>query len=97
MNTALSLATTTFTDGGRLSWICGTMARTAAGVFKQQLLHHGYPGRVATAGNLAFAFTPSELDAHDAYRFVLYHVMERAPMGAIFRIACHDLPGPGTA
>ena len=29
MNTALSLATTTFTDGGRLSWICGTMARTA--------------------------------------------------------------------
>lgn len=73
------------------------LARTAAGVFKQQLLHHGYPGRVATAGNLAFAFTPSELDAHDAYRFVLYHVMERAPMGAIFRIACHDLPGPGTA
>lgn len=73
------------------------LARTAAGVFKQQLLHHGYPGRVATAGNLAFAFTPSELDAHDAYRFMLYHVMERAPMAQIFRIACHDLPGPGAA
>jgi Acyclic terpene utilisation family protein AtuA len=67
------------------------LARTAAGVYKQQLLHHGYPGRVATAGNLAFAFTPSELDAHEAFRFVLYHVMEAAPIDNIFRIECHDL------
>ena len=66
-------------------------ARTAAGVFKQALLHHGFAGRVATAGNLAFAFTPSELDAHDAYRFVLYHVLEGADPQAVFRIETREV------
>ena len=28
---------------------------------KQYLLHHGYPGRLSTAGNLAFPFTPPEV------------------------------------
>ena len=69
------------------------LARTAAGVFKQNLLHHGYPGRVSTAGNLAFAFTPSELDANDAYRFVLYHVMHHAPLDDIFAIDTCDVGG----
>lgn len=67
------------------------LARTAAAVFKQQLLHHGFPGRLATAGNLAFAFTPSELDAHEAWRFVLYHVMRDAPLDAIFRVQARDV------
>ena len=62
------------------------LARTAAGVFKQNLLHFAYPGRLSTAGNLAFAFTPSELDAAAAYRFVLYHVLHQAPLDDIFRI-----------
>lgn len=69
------------------------LARTAAAVYKQNLLHHGYPGRISTAGNLAFAFTPSELDAHDAWRFALYHVMADAPLDAIFRIASHEITG----
>lgn len=69
-------------------------ARTAAAVFKQNLLHHGYNGRVSTAGNLAFAFTPSEIDAHAAYRFVLYHVMQDAPLRDIFRVETHDIRGP---
>jgi Acyclic terpene utilisation family protein AtuA len=69
------------------------LARTAAGVFKQNLLHFSYPGRLSTGGNLAFAFTPSELDANDAYRFVLYHVMQDAPMEAIFRIESSDIRG----
>lgn len=70
------------------------LARAAAGVFKQNLLHHGYPGRLSTAGNLAFAFTPSEIDAHEAYRFMLYHVMHDAPLEQIFHIETHDIPGP---
>jgi hypothetical protein len=73
------------------------LARTAAAVYKQNLLHHGYPGRVSTAGNLAFAFTPSELDAHHAYGFVLYHVMDGAPLEDIFRIATHDIVAASTA
>lgn len=67
------------------------LARTVAAVYKQNLLHHGYPGRVATAGNLAFALTPSELDADEASRFVLYHVMADAPIDEFFKLAVHDL------
>ncbi len=70
------------------------LARTAAAVYKQNLLHHGYPGRLSTAGNLAFPFTPSELDAHAAYGFVLYHVMHDAPLDDIFHIAIHDIEAP---
>jgi hypothetical protein len=70
------------------------LARTAAGVFKQNLLHYGYPGRVSTAGNLAFAFTPSEIDAGMAYRFVLYHVMQDAPLEHIFRIESIAIGAP---
>jgi hypothetical protein len=68
-------------------------ARTVAVVFKQALLHHGYPGRVATAGNLAFAFTPSELDAHEAFRFVLYHVMSGVDPASVFRIQTLEVGG----
>ena len=70
------------------------LSRTAAGVFKQNLLHHGYPGRVSTAGNLAFAFTPSEIDAGTAYRFVLYHVMREAALGEIFQVRSHTIGTP---
>ena len=69
-------------------------ARTVAAVFKQNLLHHGYPGRVSTAGNLAFAFTPSEVDAHDSHRFVLYHVMAGAPVADLFPVSVEDLVNP---
>ncbi len=69
------------------------VARTAAAVFKQNLLHHAYPGRLTTGGNLAFAFTPSEIDAHQAYRFVLYHVMHDAPLERLFQVDAMMLGG----
>ena len=72
------------------------MARTAAGVFKQNLLHYGFAGRVSTAGNLAFAFTPSEIDAGDAYRFVLYHLLHDVPLDSLFDIQTRDM-GAGAA
>ena len=51
-------------------------AKSVATVFKQYLLHHGFPGRISTAGNLAFPFTPPEVLSGTAYRFSAYHVME---------------------
>jgi hypothetical protein len=66
-------------------------ARTAAGVFKQNLLHYGFAGRVSTAGNLAFAFTPSEIDAGDAYRFVIYHLLHDVPLADLFDIQTRDM------
>lgn len=67
------------------------LAQTVAAVFKQNLLHHGFPGRLSTAGNLAFAFTPSELAAGDAYRFALYHRLDGENPAHIFQVRHEDL------
>jgi len=64
-------------------------AKTAAAVFKQNLLHFGFPGRLTTGGNLAFAFTPSEIEANDCYRFVLYHLLLGVKPDDVFRIDVH--------
>ena len=63
------------------------LALAAAAVFRQHLLHHGFPGRVSTAGNIAFAFTPPEFNCGTAYRFALYHVMQVDDIDAHFRVA----------
>ena len=42
---------------------------------KQFLLHFGYPGRLSTAGNIAFPFTPPEVSLGPAYRFNVYHLL----------------------
>ncbi len=44
---------------------------------RSTLLHYGYPGRVSTAGNLAFPFSPSDLAAGDVYEFSVYHLMQQ--------------------
>ena len=63
----------------------------AAATFKQYLLHHGFPGRVSTGGNLAFPFTPPELAAGTAYRFNVYHVMEQAPETDQFPVTVEEV------
>ena len=40
------------------------------------MLHCSYPGRIATAGNLAFPYSPSDLHAGEVYRFSVYHLLE---------------------
>jgi hypothetical protein len=67
------------------------MAMTVASVFKQNLLHHAFPQRLTTAGNLAFCFTPPELAGREAYRFVLYHVMHNAPLDQIFQVEAQSI------
>jgi hypothetical protein len=53
---------------------------------KQYLLHYGYPGRLSTAGNLAFPFTPPEVSVGAAYRFSVFHLMEVDDMPALFPV-----------
>ena len=69
----------------------GAAARMVAGVTKQYLLHHGFPGRLSTGGNLAFPFTPPELAAGAAYRFTLYHVMPVDDLVSLFPVSVEDL------
>lgn len=53
---------------------------------KQYLLHHGYEGRLSTAGNLAFPFTPPEISVGAAYRFNVFHLMEVEDMAGLFPV-----------
>jgi len=48
-------------------------------------------GRLSTAGNVAFPFTPPELAAATAYRFNVYHVMEVDALEALFPVQMEDL------
>ena len=66
-------------------------AKSVATVFKQFLLHHGFPGRISTGGNLAFPFTPPEVMAGTAYRFSVYHVMEVDDLASLFPVTVERL------
>ena len=69
-------------------------AKSVITVTKQYFLHHGFPGRLSTAGNLAFPFTPPEVEVGPAWRFSLHHVMQvadAAELQALFPITYEDL------
>jgi hypothetical protein len=51
-------------------------ADTLTSVTRSTLLHYGYPGRISTAGNLAFPFSPSDIRAGEVYEFSVYHLMD---------------------
>lgn len=51
-------------------------AETLISLTRSTLLHYGYAGRIATAGNLAFPFSPSEANMGAVYEFSIYHLME---------------------
>ncbi|WP_003544822.1 acyclic terpene utilization AtuA family protein [Desulfotomaculum nigrificans] len=52
------------------------IANTICSFARSTMLHYGYPGRVATAGNLAFPYSPSDFKAGAVYNFNVYHLME---------------------
>ncbi len=52
------------------------LADTICGFARSTMLHCSYPGRVATAGNLAFPYSPSDFRGGEVYRFSIYHLME---------------------
>jgi hypothetical protein len=58
---------------------------------KQYLLHHGYPGRRATGGNIAFPFTPPEVNVGPAFRFNVYHVMQVDDLPGLFPLEVEAL------
>ncbi len=52
---------------------------------RSTLLHYGYPGRISTAGNLAFPFSPSDVKMGRVFEFSVYHLMPVQDQG-IFKI-----------
>ncbi len=48
---------------------------TICSLTRSTLLHYGYPGRISTAGNLAFPFSPSDAAMGEVFEFSVYHLM----------------------
>lgn len=51
-------------------------ADTICASARSTMLHYGYEGRRATAGNLAFPYSPSDFHAGEVYNFSIYHVID---------------------
>ncbi len=51
-------------------------ADTICAFARSTMLHYGYAGRRATAGNLAFPYSPSDFHGGAAYVFSVYHLLE---------------------
>lgn len=56
------------------------------------LLHYHYPGVVNTSGNLAFLYSPSDLDAGPVFEFSAYHLMKASTPQELFPIEMETLP-----
>lgn len=51
-------------------------ANTICSFARSTMLHYGYEGRISTAGNLAFPYSPSDFKAGEVYAFSIYHIVE---------------------
>jgi hypothetical protein len=52
------------------------MAAAVVGMARANMLHTDFPGRLCREGNMAFPFSPSDIDAGPVYRFSVFHVAE---------------------
>ncbi|MCL2093707.1 MAG: DUF1446 domain-containing protein [Treponema sp.] len=66
-------------------------ANTICSFARSTLLHYGYEGRISTAGNLAFPFSPSDLKAGEVYEFSLYHLLKTEDPGKYFPVSYETL------
>lgn len=54
------------------------LADAAVSLARSTALHQPFSGRKTTAGNLAFPFSPSDIQAGAVYEFSVYHLLETA-------------------
>lgn len=61
-------------------------ANTICSFARSTMLHYGYEGRISTAGNLAFPYSPSDFKGGEVYAFNLYHLIETDDPTELFKI-----------
>lgn len=66
-------------------------ANDICGYLRSTLLHFGFVGRKATAGNLAFPFAPSDVPFGAVYEFSLYHLMPTPEPTTYFPITWQEV------
>ena len=62
------------------------LADTICATSRSTMLHFGYEGRRATAGNLAFPYSPSDFTAGEVYEFSVYHLLQADDPASLFPI-----------
>ncbi|HZQ01011.1 MAG TPA: acyclic terpene utilization AtuA family protein [Reyranella sp.] len=67
------------------------IANAICGKIRTSLMHAPYPGRIATAGNIASPFTPLEIPLGQACEFNVYHLMKIDSPTALFPIAYEEI------
>ena len=75
--------------------VAETQEQSAAvcSVARSTLLHYGYPGRIATAGNLAFPFSPSDIKVGPIYVFSVYALLRSEDPLSLFAINYEEVDG----
>ncbi len=66
-------------------------ANTICSFARSTLLHQGYDGRISTAGNLAFPYSPSDFKLGEVYVFNLYHLMEVDDPEELFPVSLEEV------
>lgn len=66
-------------------------ADTVCSTARAMMLHYGYPNRVATAGNLAFPFSPSDFHVGAVYNFSAYCLLENRHFEELFKPVVYDI------
>jgi hypothetical protein len=69
------------------------LANTICSFARSTMLHYGYKGRIATAGNLAFPYSPSDFKAGEVFEFSVYHLVEVADPCRLFPVAILEIDG----
>ena len=74
---------------GILAEVVGKTQEIASAVLaiaRVNLLHVDFPGRLCKEGNMAFPFSPSDIEAGATYRFSVFHVVEDVDPLSMFPI-----------
>lgn len=58
-------------------------AQDVCSFIKTEMLHTDFEGRFATAGNLAFPYSPSLIEVGEAYQFSIHHLLTNVTPGEI--------------
>lgn len=67
------------------------LADTVISLARSTALHQHFDGRKTTAGNLAFPFSPSDLQGGPVYEFAVYHLMEVSDPAALFPVRFEEV------
>lgn len=67
------------------------LAHAACHQISGAMLHHHYEGIINPSGNLAFPYSPSDLDIGPVYEFSAYHLMKVDSPTELFPVTLEDL------